>query len=74
MIDSCGTVHTSITLHPVNQWTVPQLSITIIYNSLLLILIKWIKVMIARPSKKAYFLFVINLTTRTKEKYRKGRR
>jgi len=54
-------------------WTVPNMSITIIYNSTWSILIQWIRdilsgdILIWLIQKQAYFLFVINLIIRTKE-------
>jgi len=62
------------------QWTVPQLSIMIIYNSTWSILMQWIWVELSGDKltfytqKKAYFLFVINLITPTMKYNKSGRR
>ena len=62
-----------------HQWTVPQLSIMIIYNCTWSMLIQWITVILSgdnltqKLQKKAYFLFVINLITRPKTICRMGR-
>ena len=51
------------------QWTVPQLSVIVIYNSTWSKLIQWIMVTFSgdnltyKLQKKAYILFVINLIT-----------
>ena len=61
------------------QWTVPQLSIMIIYNCTWSILIQQIRILLSADNlnqkiqKKAYFLFVINLITRSKQICRMGR-
>ena len=61
------------------QWTVPQLSIMIIYNCSWSVLIQQIRIMLSADNltqkiqKKAYFLFVINLITRSKKICRLGR-
>jgi len=49
------------------QWSVPQLSIMIIYNSTLSILIQWIGDILSGLvyTIKSYFMFVINLITWT---------
>ena len=60
--------------------TVSQLSSMIINNSAWPISIKWIRIILSGDNltlfihKKAYFLFVINLITRTKGYYRNGMR
>jgi len=61
------------------QWKVPQVSIMIIYNSTWSILIQCIRDILSGDNltyliqKKAYFLIVMNLITRTKGYYRMGR-
>ena len=62
------------------QWTVPQLSIMIIYNSTWSILMQWIRDILSGDNltwytqEKAYFLFVINLITRTMDFSKCGRK
>ena len=62
-----------------SHWTVPQLSIMIIYNCTWSILIQSIRIilssdnLIQKIQKKAYFQFVINLITRSKKICRMGR-
>ena len=62
------------------QWTVPQLSIMIIYNCAWSVLIQQIRIILSsdnltqKKQKKAYFLFMINLITRSKKICRMGRR
>jgi len=52
------------------EWTVPQLSIIIIYSNTWSFLIQWVRVIFSGENltywilKKAYFLFVINLIAR----------
>jgi len=59
----------------VRQWTVPQLSIMVIYNGSWSKLIQWIMVMLPgdnltyKLQKKPYFLFVMKLITRSKKIY-----
>ena len=62
------------------EWTVPQLSIMIICNSTWSILIQWIRDILSGDNltqciqQKAYFLFVINLITRTMDVSKCGQR
>ena len=63
----------------VQQWTVPQLSNLIIYNCTWSILIQQIRIILSADNltqtiqKKAHFLFVINVITRSKKICRLGR-
>ena len=71
-------VHKTIICHE-TLWTVPKLSIMIIYNCTWSILIQQIRIILSTDNmtqkiqKKAYFLFVINFITRSKKICRLGR-
>ena len=76
----CFHTYTQKKRRGVGVWTVPQLSVLIIYNSSWSTLIQWIWHILSGDNltqyiqQKAYFLFVINIITRKMDFSKCGRR